>query len=692
MRQHRRSKPELLVLFVLGTALALPSTAMARAVQTEHTEAELVAEMQHVRPGEDSWVALRLRPDRGWHTYWRNPGDSGLPTRLEWALPDGVTAGAIHWPYPQAERLGDIVNYGYSRETFHLVPVTVPTGWPVSRPLELQLQAKWLVCEEICIPGEAALKLELPVSHDPPRANPRWQAGFAEARARLPQPSGWAARFAVGEEDVSLRIETDALRDARQVAYFPVANDLVTHSAPQRIVLDDGGLSLSQVRSSYLQSVPDSVEGVVVVTQRGGTRAYRVEARAGPVAAAGLAVRPPATPAPGLGLALLFALLGGLILNLMPCVFPVLSLKAVALLEARDESAARKRRHALAYTTGVLLAFMGLAGALLFLRESGQAIGWGFQLQQPLFVAVLAYLFFAMGLSLSGVVQFGTRLMGLGQALTHGDSLRGSFFTGVLAVIVASPCTAPFMGVAMGYAFIQSPGTALAVFAALGFGLALPFLLLGFVPVMARALPRPGAWMETFKQAMAFPLYLTVVWLLWVLGGLVGRDGMTLALAGLTLVGLALWLWPRGGRIALLTRVTALLAAVLLLAHPALQHQPPVSRAHQSEWEPWSPARVAELRAQQRTVLVNFTADWCVTCLVNERGALRASSVQKALDDRQVALLKADWTRADPAITGALAQFGRSGVPLYLVYREGGEPQVLPQLLTPEIIISAFEQ
>ena len=390
---------------------------------------------------------------------------------------------------------------------------------------------------------------------------------------------------------------------------------------------------------------------------------------------------------------LLSALLGGLILNLMPCVFPVLSIKAISLIEARAKVARRQRGHALAYTFGVLATFGGLAGLLLLLRHGGDAIGWGFQLQQPVFVALLAYLFFAMGLSLSGVVQFGTRLMGVGQSLVSDGGYRGSFFTGVLAVAVASPCTAPFMGTALGYALGQPAWLAMLVFLALGFGLALPFLLIGFFPRLGALLPRPGAWMETFKQVMAFPLYLSVVWLLWVLGGITSRDGMLVAMCGLTLVAFALWLWNRPGRSALLLRCAALLAALALLTAPQISTLAQAGRqaAAGSAIEPWNAQRVDELRSQGRTVFVDFTADWCITCKVNEHVALNTQTVKQAFAAEQVVWMQGDWTRADPAITEVLNRYGRSGVPLYLLYVKGAEPKVLPQILTPQLVVDALK-
>ena len=375
----------------------------------------------------------------------------------------------------------------------------------------------------------------------------------------------------------------------------------------------------------------------------------------------------------------------------MPCVFPVLSLKALSLTQGSAH-----RAHALAYTAGVLLCFVAIAGLLLALRAGGAALGWGFQLQSPPVVGALAYLMFALGLGLTGMVQLGAGWMGVGQRLTGGNGLSGSFFTGVLAVIVASPCTAPFMGTALGYAVTQPAPVALSVFAALGLGLALPFLLIGFIPALARALPRPGAWMETFKQAMAFPLFLTSVWLLWVLGRQTGADGMALALAGLVVLALALWLWgiaqQQGSRN---KRVTA--AALLLLAlwplWSATQSVAPTAGNGTGHARAWSAETLAALRAEGEPVLVNMTADWCITCLANERVALDTKTVREALTTHGVTYLKGDWTRQDPAITDYLAGYGRNGVPLYVLYpRDGGAPRILPQVLTPALVRDALAE
>ena len=686
------------------------STASAAAVNTDHVEAELVAESTALNAGADNSLALRLTPEAGWHVYWRNPGDSGLATTITWTLPDGLSASALQWPYPHRETLGPIVNYGYAEQV--LMPVTLNVAADVVRPepLLLRAKAKWLVCKDICIPGSAELELLLPLASEtsPAAADERWREAFAKARSELPQPApaDWQLRFQIHEKAeekaFALAIRGTGIGSADDLAFFPYANDLINHSAATRRVLDaDGNLRLSQTLSDYFVKAPAAVDGVLVIHGGGGDKAWEISATPGTVALVPAAAEaapklddavPAAAAPPAYLLVLLFAMLGGLVLNLMPCVFPVLSIKAMSLVDARGSTARKQRTHALAYTAGVLLTFLGLSGLLIALRSSGAAIGWGFQLQHPGFVAGLAYLFFAMGLSLSGVVEFGTRMMGVGQSLASAEGYRGSFFTGVLAVAVASPCTAPFMGTALGYALSQPAYVALTVFAALGLGLALPFLAIGFVPALAKALPRPGKWMENFKQFMAFPLYLTTVWLLWVLGGLTDRNGMTLALLGLTLIAFALWLWNRSGGVPTVLKFAAIAAAVALLASPLMAKQVagPAGTVADAPYEAYSEARLDELRAQGRTVFVDFTADWCITCKVNERVALASGDVRKAFAERKVVWLVGDWTREDPLITKTLERFGRNGVPLYLVYKGQAEAAVLPQLLTPAIVLAAL--
>jgi len=692
----------LIRLAVAFLAVVMTTPVLAAAVQTDHVEAELIAEHQSLQGGTENWVALRLAPEPGWHVYWRNPGDSGLPTELAWTLPPGIEAGDIHWPYPHRESLGDLTNYGYGDPTLFLVPLSVSTD--VGSPVALAAKASWLVCKDICIPGKAELSLELPGAAEPGEPDARWTRMFSEARAALPKAArDWPAQFEVTDGTLRLAIESPAaVATGTDVEFFPYAGDLVAHAAPQRFAVEGKQLLMSQATSPYGTGAPESVAGVLVVDAgSSAAQAWEIEARPGRVAAiaagnggesapaAATAGLPAAWPAM-LGL----AVLGGLILNLMPCVFPVLSLKALSVMSAAaGDNASRHRSHALVYTLGVLASFAAIAGVLIALRAGGAAIGWGFQLQSPIFVAALVYIIFALGLSLSGLISFGTRWMGLGQRLTEHPGLAGSFFTGVLAVLVASPCTAPFMGTALGFALTQSAWVAMPVFLALGLGMALPFLLLGFVPALAARLPRPGAWMETFKQVLAFPMYLTAIWLLWVVGGLTSRDGMALVLIGLAAVAFGLWIGTQQGALRGALRWVALAGAAALLLHPALAPAPAnATVTAKAGWEPWSAERVVQLRAEGRTVFIDFTADWCITCKVNERVALKNPEVEAAFAARNAVLMIGDWTRSDPAITEVLRQYGRSGVPLYLLSVAGAEPVVLPQLLSPDTVIDALSR
>lgn len=690
----------LFIVFICSLGLIHPAPAAEQ--PEDHATAELIAETTALLRGGDTTVALMLTPEPGWHTYWINPGDSGLATKLEWQLPDGVTAGEIQWPAPHPAPLGELTNYGYDDETLHMVNIHVPAQWPLNQPITLKAEAKWLVCKDVCIPGKADLALTLPVG-DSVQLDARHLERFERDRALLPQPlrEEASARFEIADGNFSIAVNDAQWPPSKSMAFFPLAGDLVNHAAPQRLALADGSWRLSQALSAYYVIAPETVAGVWVVTSGDDQRhAYMVQATPGKVAAVSAAeaktaesgsATAPLGDKPGLLLAMGLALLGGLILNLMPCVFPVLSLKALALLKAQDTAARSQRAQALAYTAGAVISCVAAAGVLLVLRAGGEALGWGFQLQSPVFVAVLAYLMLALGLSMSGVAEFGGSLMNTGSSLAQKQGLSGSFFTGVLAVVVASPCTAPFMGSALGFAVTQPLLKALVIFAALGLGLALPFLLLGFVPALAKRLPKPGAWMLTFKQLMAFPLYLTAAWLLWVLTRQAGADALGLVLVGCVAVAFAVWLLgrPNRGWASKVLAALSLAAAAMLLTSSLMTPARP-SDAPSAQHEAWSAARVAELRTEGRTIFVDFTADWCITCKVNERGALASTAVKNAFRKQSVVSLVADWTTSDPAITQALAEFGRNGVPLYLVYPKGGEPRVLPQVLTPGIVVDAL--
>jgi thiol:disulfide interchange protein DsbD len=701
----------LFAIALLAAAAAAPAVTSEVAKQ-DHIRVQLVSEVEHVRPGEPFRVALRMDPAEGWHTYWKNPGDSGLRTRLEWDLPAGFAAGAIDWPSPRRLPYGELVNYGYSG--VHGLPVTItpPRDLEPGDTARLRVHADWLACETQCIPGDADFTLALPVRDAPPPKVERHADLFAWADARQPAARDWPARFETEGGRFSLRVDTPDDYRPETLDLFPAAKELVQHATPASFAFTEGRVLASQPLSDFFNGAPETLE-VVLVDPR-SDRAVSVTATRGELGAAappvsgngisggdidargGTAVAAGGS-GPGIALALALALGGGLLLNLMPCVFPVLSLKAINVLEGGE----RPRAHGAAYTSGVLVAFAAVAGTLLGLRAGGEAIGWGFQLQSPWFVGLLAYLLFAMGLWLSGLVQLGTSWMGLGSDLAARGGLPGSFFTGVLACVVASPCTAPFMGAALGFAVTQPAPVALAVFLALGLGLALPILLLGFIPGLARLLPRPGPWMETFKQAMAFPLYLTVVWLLWVLARQTGADALAGVLAGLVAVAFAFWLasratrpgWTTAARRAVVAASLAAAVATLGWAGTA-SRTGPASEPGQRAWEPWTPERLADLRESGRPVFVNMTADWCVTCLVNERVALESERVREIMARKDIVYLKGDWTRRDPAITRYLSRFDRNGGPLYVFYPAGKEtePRVLPQILTPDLLADAMQE
>lgn len=690
----------LLLLLAAAIGAAPASAAPDSTVQTRHMRVALVAENLTWHAGQTNWIGVELTPEHGWHSYWRNPGEAGLATQLTWTLPAQASAGPIAWPAPRRLETTGLVDYGYDTPQLLLVPLHLPPS--LSGPTTVKAHVSWLVCKDICIPGDADLAFTRVTTAGPAAPDPATAQLFATARARLPQapPADWNIRYAVDEGAVSLGIAGHDL-PAGTVQFYPTRAQLIDYSASQRSARDAAGLRLTTSIARHFEAPGGTVSGVLEFTTRGAApRAYAIEAHPGAVQSVPQQPKTRrATPfnALHLSIALLFALLGGLILNLMPCVFPVLSIKAVGIMQAGATDRRGQRLQALAYTAGVILSCVAAAGLLLTLRRSGEALGWGFQLQSPTFVAVLACLIFVLGLSLSGVVTFGTRWMGVGQTLTQHGGLRGAFFTGVLAVVVASPCTAPFMGSAMGYALAQPAATTLIVFAALGLGLASPFLAIGFFPRLAGHLPKPGPWMESFKQLMAFPLYLTVVWLVWVVARQAGPDAAALLLIALVLLAWALWAqarWPRprlsGAVLGLGVLAAGALCVQLGQLAPATGSLPSSISAAMSPIEAWSPQRVASLQAAGRTVFIDFTADWCLTCKVNERAVLDSDRVRNAFAAGDIAYLKADWTRRDPAITQALAGYGRAGVPLYVVVKPGKEPQILPQLLTSTTVIAAI--
>lgn len=703
---------------VLCAAVALfTAAALAQPVRTEHAQAELIAATDAIVPGKPLSVALRIKHDEGWHTYWQVPGDSGLPTRITWHLPAGWRASPLNWPLPKRLRVGPLVNYGYEGEVLLLAELMPPATLALGEAVTLAARADWLICKDICIPDGADLKLALPVRAD--AAPSRWASQFAHARAQVPQPLALPGAEATIEDD-RIRLAFAVRGSARRFEFFPLEEGRIEAAAPQPVRIAEGRVALYLTATRPVAPQFHRLKGVLVAeggpanAERGGWAGQiDVPLRAGSVPAAEASLAAAAiTGEPGLGLwlALGGAFLGGLILNLMPCVFPVLSLKLLSLVQhQRAEDAARiahpsLRAHGFAYAAGVVASFVALAALLLVLRAAGTQLGWGFQLQTPAVVAALAALFFVIGLNLLGAfeVSWGSGLANLRAARDlRPDSLAGSVGTGVLAVVVAAPCTAPFMGAALGYAMTQPPAVALTVFAALGAGMAAPYLLLTLWPRLLARLPRPGVWMLRFKQAMAFPMFGTVVWLLWVLAQQIGADGLGLTLAALVLLGLAAWalgLSQQGARGA---RWLAAGAAALGLYAVALATQAPTApRARagasadlvqEDAWQPWSQAAMQRALTAGRPVFVDFTAAWCITCQANKRLVLTSDSVLRAFAEKGVVPMRADWTNRDEEITRELARFQRNGVPLYVLYRPDGSTQVLPELLTRSVVLQALQ-
>jgi thiol:disulfide interchange protein/DsbC/DsbD-like thiol-disulfide interchange protein len=671
---------------------------------TDLVNAELVAETASTAPATTLWVDLHLEIKPGWHIYWQNPGDSGLPTAIEWSLPPGFSAGHILWPVPEHFVQNGIGNYGYAGSADLLIPITTPKELAAGQTAALAAEASWLACADICIPGSAQLSLHLPVTAEPSAPDTGVAPLFAAARRQLPIPAPFETRFVSSGQDYRILVPANALDGLRNPTgmFFPVDGSLIDPAAEPEIGRHEGQLEIALKKAPEpggarsMSAAPAILDGVLTLRgEDGGERAFEISAN------------PASSASTEIGIAwwqaLLLAFLGGLVLNAMPCVFPILSLKLLGLAKQAHRGRTEQLSHGLAYTAGVLASFAALGSALLVFRAGGQAIGWGFQLQWPIFIAVLAYLLFAMGLSLSGVAEFGASLAGAGRGLGARSGLPGTFFTGVLATIVATPCTAPFMGTALGFAMIAPAALAIGIFLALGLGLATPYLAATVSPGWQRRLPRPGAWMDFIKQLLAFPLYGTVAWLLWVLIQEVGPGQAFDVLFGLVLVAFAVWIYGRTRLAARLGRSlgTGLAAAgtamAIFLAASLATAGGGASSADASApgglpYERFTPQRVSALEAEGKLVFVNLTASWCVTCLINERVALDSEAVRKAFAERGVVPLKGDWTSHNPVITEFLQQFGRNGVPLYLLYTGKGEPVMLPQILTAASVLDALEK
>ncbi|WP_035303548.1 protein-disulfide reductase DsbD family protein [Brevundimonas aveniformis] len=710
-----------LVLLVLALACLTPFPAMAQPVDTGHLQAQLVPQTRSVVPGGMVYVAVVQDIDPDWHTYWINPGDVGQATQLVWHPGPDVEIGEAVWPVPA--RILTVAgedrfsSYAYEGRVITPIPVAVPAFATPGTSLPVRLSATFFVCSDtLCIPESAELSLELPVRSERPELDRRWGALINQALAVAPAEGDISGRVSSTTGVVSFAFAGPALEgiDADGAYFLPDRPGVIDQAAVQRVERGPRGLILSAPAAQTLVPLTGSVSGILA-TSRG---AWTVNLTAGPPPAGsfGRGSAQPASltgsldPSAGIGLwaALGLAFLGGLILNIMPCVFPILSMKAASLAATSAQPQAA-RREGLGFLIGVLLTFLALAGVLLTLRSGGEAAGWGFQLQNPAVVAILALIMLAAALNLSGVFHVGAWAQRLGAEA--GDSLEGplarigpwagSALTGALAVVVAAPCTAPFMAAALGYAVTQPAGTALLVFAALGLGFATPFVLIAFSPMVISVLPRPGPWLSRTKAILALPMYGAALWLGWVFWRQAG-PGPVLVLTGTAAIfAAAAWVYGRR-QTARLEGWTyppspVVLAILICLSGVGLVWAATAPREVAGAGadlgaEAWSTERLTALRAEGRPVLVNFTADWCLSCKTNEATALSSRRVADALARTDTAYLLADWTRRDDRIGAELARHGRSGVPLYLVYpADGGDPEVLPQLLTEGRVVSALE-
>lgn len=673
-------------------ALALLFAPLLRAAtKPAPVKASLVAADTSVQPGHPLTVALRLVHDDHWHTYWLNPG-TGLPTTLTWTLPPGWTAGAIQWPAPLVlkDKAGNTVGNGYEGELFLPVTLTPPTTLAPGATVELKAAADWLMCAEICVPGSANVALTLPVSADAPQPDPTSGAKIRTTVAGLPRTdTAWKISATRDAKNLTLTITPASATPAVPTNLHLFSDDgLVAYDLPQTAKPNgQGGFTLVAPISPDGPKDAKKLLGVLTTSTSwlpGTTlRGLRVDT---PFAAAA----PPATPIVQLLGTLALAFLGGLVLNLMPCVFPVLGLKILGFVNQSGQDKKKIVLHGLVFALGVLLSFWTLAAVLAILRAGGQELGWGFQLQEPGFVFILAAVMLVFAMNMSGVFEFGLSATGVGSDLQMKSGYAGSFFTGVLATAVATPCSAPFLAPALGAALAVPTGESFVIFTAIAVGLSAPYLLLSIFPQAVKILPRPGAWMETFKQFMAFPLYGTVGALVWVLTGQLGDESL-MAIFGLVVIALGIWVygrWTAPGASAGRVRFGHAGLVALLLTGAWLGWPAPAKIV----WEPWSPEAVAKLRAEKRIVYVDFTARWCATCQTNKKLVFGSGEVLKVFADKKVATLRADWTNKDPRITAELAAYQRSAVPFNVVWLPGKDtPVLLPELLTAGIVLDSLK-
>jgi len=673
----------------LPLALGLCGVLPLRAALPHHARVDLICEKTIIAAREPFDVAIRLQIDPHWHTYWKNPGDAGLATTVKWLLPYGFRAEEIRWPVPRRLSAGDgVLNFGYENEVWHWVRITPGVDLAPGRTVSLQASVDWLECGDVCVPARADLVLDLKTGN---QAQPGPLAGrFEQARKELPLPSSEAPPVKAYRQGSVLILQVTSKRELSDLTFFPYEEQVIQNASPQKLEKIPGGWRLAVPLLAPDVKV-EKISGVLA-TSTGWNEAGRTGVEMA------VAVEPAPVETPdkaGLALTLLLGFVGGLILNLMPCVFPVLAVKILGFVGQAGEDRRRVAAHGWVFASGVLLSFWLLGGLLLVLRAGGQELGWGFQLQSPAFVYVLAALFFLFGLNLSGVFEVGLSAIGIGSELASRSNLTGSFFSGMLAAVAATPCAAPFLAPALGAALVLPTLPAMLLFTCMALGLALPYLLLSFQPGWVRILPRPGAWMATFKQVMAFPLFATTAYLIWVLDGQVDESRLLRVLFSFPVLAAAVWIYGRwaGLQSGVVLRRLALLLSLLMLTAALGWAWPRVASAEGVVWQKWSPELVEKLRGEGRTVYVDFTARWCATCQTNKAAVFSSEQIRREFREKNVVTLRADWTNRDPQITAELARWQRSAVPFDLLYLPGRqEPVVLPEILTPGAVLQVLQR
>jgi len=698
--------------------LAAPWKTEAQPVQTENAEVELISENLSIKPGQSFWIGVRMDLRDGWYVYYRNPGDSGMPLMTEWMHDKDFSIGEIQWPYPLWIDVGaGLASYGYYGDVLLMMEATAPDDLEPGTEYTLKAEADYLICEKVCIPEYVDIELTLEVTDGEVEYSEKWLPYFTETRAKLPvELDFWNAEASVSEEGRYLIVElsTDAfdLPDYSEIIYFAKQEGEIENAAKPAFRVEGDRVIIEARKSSFKQDEFTRAWALIYNAngwdKSGDIKAITIDIDLNGENAAIVDAESPLSVFSGRFLIILgFAFIGGLILNLMPCVFPILSIKVMNFMQMSGHDSGEVKKHGFVFGIGVLLSFLVLAGLLLLLRAGGQELGWGFQLQTPAFIAFMTFLMFGLGLSLMGVFEIGSSLINVAGKAGSTDGLRGSFFSGILATVLATPCTAPFMGTALGVAITLPASTALMIFAMLGIGMAAPYVLLSSFPALLTYLPKPGAWMETFKQAMAFPLFATAIWLIWVFGQQAGVDGLTKLLVGLLFLSLGIWIihrWNKyqiSGRARIISRsiATILITGGFLFSasSQAITFDGDSATASADEygitWEPFSQELVQQYREEGRSIFIDFTAAWCITCQVNKRVVFGSDRVRNKFDELDFVMVKADWTNRNPEISRAIDSFGRSGVPLNIIYSESlGEPMILPELLTPGIVLDALDR